>query len=210
MGEWAWCPECELYFVWPQPSQDSLDAFYASETWTETSQRRNPLKPIGSWVRAWHRYRKLSAHFASPGRMLDMGCGDGAIADRFAKNGWDATGVDYEMPGSVSGKYDLVVFSHSIEHMLDPVAVLKRFSKLLTDRGLIYIEVPLFPHPDATSVKEYLMWSFDKARHMFNYTPESIEKTVTGAGMEVHSLNISVWVVWKHPWYLGVLAKNSP
>ncbi|MES3037957.1 MAG: class I SAM-dependent methyltransferase, partial [Bdellovibrionota bacterium] len=40
------------------------------------------------------------------------------------------------------GPFDLVIMSHVVEHLNDPVLVLKNVSKILGDSGYLYVEVP--------------------------------------------------------------------
>jgi len=46
------------------------------------------------------------------------------------------------------GVYDLIIFTHVLEHILEPVAFLKRVNKLLSSKGHIYIAVPNVAQPD--------------------------------------------------------------
>jgi hypothetical protein len=40
-------------------------------------------------------------------------------------------------------KYDIIITSHLIEHLLDPVIVLKKIKNLLTENGIIYFSIPI-------------------------------------------------------------------
>lgn len=92
-------------------------------------------------------------------RILDVGCGGGALLDRLAGVGFtDLTGVDPfiaadgETPRGVplmkrdlcevTGEFDLIMFNHSLEHVPDPVATLKLATEKLAAGGICLARVP--------------------------------------------------------------------
>jgi 2-polyprenyl-3-methyl-5-hydroxy-6-metoxy-1,4-benzoquinol methylase len=96
-----------------------------------------------------------------PGKLLDIGCGNGQFlkfADRF---GWRVVGVDFDAEavrearscgldvrlGDIgvidSGeRYDFITLSHVIEHVYDPVELLRSCYGLLNDGGVLWLETP--------------------------------------------------------------------
>jgi 2-polyprenyl-3-methyl-5-hydroxy-6-metoxy-1,4-benzoquinol methylase len=92
-------------------------------------------------------------------KVLEVGCSSGGIMQTFKKNGYDVTGVDYDrdrvafgvkrglnlIEGDVfdaEGKYDLIVYSHVLEHVLDLKSELERISQLLDRKGYLFVDVP--------------------------------------------------------------------
>lgn len=62
-------------------------------------------------------------------------------------------------------QYDLVIFSHVLEHLVYPKKVLNKFHKLMAKSGTIFISVPNFSH--------YIN-RFNILRGKFEYTEEGI------------------------------------
>jgi len=103
----------------------------------------------------------------SGGKFLDVGCGEGFALAYFRKNGYEVKGIDFSSAGvesknpdcmdvlstgdvfklleeeiSSGNKYDVVWLQNVLEHVLDPVALLKSLRKLVSSKGIAVITVP--------------------------------------------------------------------
>ena len=87
-----------------------------------------------------------------PARVLEIGCGDGALTTALADRGYDATGIDPAAPpGDLfrrikledleeSDPYDVVVAVRSLHHITDLGSALDKVVRLLRGRGSIVVE----------------------------------------------------------------------
>jgi SAM-dependent methyltransferase len=100
-------------------------------------------------------------------RFLDVGCGEGWALDFFAQQGWDVVGIDFsdfgcraQNPQMVSrirtgdifvemqaqsdmlDRYDCIWLDNILEHVLDPLALLRLCRRLSTDTGCLVVQVP--------------------------------------------------------------------
>jgi SAM-dependent methyltransferase len=98
---------------------------------------------------------------------LDIGCGEGYTLKNFKDYGFSVTGIDFSsfginnhnnslihnfIPGNVyhiinnlikkKKKYGLINLQNVLEHVIDPIEILKIINKLLTKNGLLVIRVP--------------------------------------------------------------------
>ena len=92
-------------------------------------------------------------------RILDVGCGGGALLDRLARVDFNNLfgadpfiAADGETPlgvplmkrdlSEVTGEFDLIMFNHSLEHVPDLVATLKAASERLAAGGICLVRLP--------------------------------------------------------------------
>jgi len=98
------------------------------------------------------------------GKLLDIGSGRGMFLRAALERGWDCVaqefskdaakalqdkiGVevivcnDLSQAGLPSGSFDLINLNHVLEHLYQPVAVIKEIYRMLKPGGLLYCEVP--------------------------------------------------------------------
>lgn len=100
--------------------------------------------------------------FPKPGRLLDVGCGNGTFLMRAREMGWDVIGCepdakavtachaqgldviqgDVFSPALDGQRFDVLTISHVLEHVADPRALLKRANALMYPGGVLWIAIP--------------------------------------------------------------------
>jgi len=138
------------------------------------------------------------------GRYLDVGCGSGAALGVARALGWKVTGVEVDEAAAAKarrfsdeihagnvleapfepGRFDVITAFHVIEHVPDPVAVLRRLLRWLAPGGLLIVEVP-----NAGGLGARLFgasWSaVELPRHLSHFTPGTLTRAVEQAGGSV-------------------------
>jgi SAM-dependent methyltransferase len=146
----------------------------------------------------------------APGRVLDLGCSDGQLADRLRRLGHHVTGVDlvahngvkervdrfveadleHGVPPEAGGPFDAVLAADVLEHVRAPARVLNDVRRVLVPGGSLLVSVPNFGHwyPRA----RVAMGRFDYDRrgildkdHVRFFTRRSFERLVTTSGFRV-------------------------
>jgi SAM-dependent methyltransferase len=208
----AICNGCGAGWTLPPASPDEIDLFYPSSyhaysllTGVVGRVQRAARRLILN--RALTRQPLRSLAELSPGTMLDVGCGRGDLGATFVRRGWRVSGVDpsadacaaarargvdastgtVESVGFAAESFDAVVMSHSLEHVLDPLADLARIRRAMRPGGLIVISVPNF----ASWQREKFgaaWFHLDLPRHRTHFTPRSLGHALTSAGFDLVSV----------------------
>lgn len=211
------CPDCRYALTLPQLDDAALARYYPREYYDFQgySDRRAaslPYRLLGRF-RSWsatrsYRRRPYVLDRASPGRMLDVGCGSGELLEDFATRGWQTYGIDPSSQAVLAaaarganvhqgtlrdqpwaaGSFGLITFQHSLEHISDPVDALKRARALLEPGGLLIVSVPNW----ACWQRRYLFrgrWSaLDMPRHQQHFSPRALERLAAVLGLHVRSV----------------------
>lgn len=160
------CKSCGLVFASNRFSRENYDDFYISGHQKRIyvgSERPKDIYFKNQYLKGKRIYNFLHKLLPNkkPLRVLEVGCGAGAILKVFAEYGHQIKGVDLnpeyiEFGKTVHGlnlstqnffnitdeEYDLIIYSHVLEHLMNPGEHLDHIKKLLPKDGLLYIEVP--------------------------------------------------------------------
>jgi 2-polyprenyl-3-methyl-5-hydroxy-6-metoxy-1,4-benzoquinol methylase len=163
----------------------------------------------------------FAAHVASGNRVLDIGCGYGAVARSIAHAIPDAevTGIDIE-PTNVAqaraatnpsnltfvegdateafpdGSWDVVVLSNVLEHIDERVVFLATIRERLAPRTVL-IRVPLFERSWHMPMRREVGANFlSDSDHRIEHTREAFEDEVTRAGFEIIELRTPWGEIW--------------
>lgn len=122
------------------------------------------------------------AHWGGPPQphILDVGCGAGEHLLRYHYAGCYIEGLDpfyagpdpaecpiHRVPlAAIHGRFDVITFRHSLEHLPEPVGVLKQCVRLLSTGGVCVVTTPKLP--SAAFDKYGESWfALDAPRHYF-------------------------------------------
>jgi SAM-dependent methyltransferase len=136
------------------------------------------------------------------GRFLDVGCGSGASLELAQSVGWSAEGVDFDPQavanarqrglsvhcgqlsdqGFADGSFDLVLMSHVIEHVHDPLTLLSECRRILRPGGTI-----LLLTPNSASWGQHRFTSacvdLDPPRHLHIFNAQTLTTLARRAGL---------------------------
>ena len=202
------------YFQTPENS--SYQRTYSSDE-IEYTEARAALK---------HFAAKEHLALSRPGRLLDVGCGEGWLLSVFRREGWDVAGIDFSSFGILSHNpsllecvtigdvyyvldvlasdrryaFDAVNLDHVLEHVLDPLGLLERLHSVLHPDGVLLVDVP----NDGNSYHEELFsdakierrWWISPPEHLNYFTAESLRKVASATGWEVVDMFADFPIDW--------------
>lgn len=143
---------------------------------------------------------KYVTSIAKPKKVLEVGCGAGGILSLFLEKGCDVLGLDYDenklnfakkngvnvRKGSIeklecNQKYDLIILSHVLEHIVNPKDFLVKLHQHLNQDGVLYIEVPSleFVKNGGYFFELSYYWQF---AHTIHFTKKSLQLLLNQAG----------------------------
>lgn len=204
----ALCMRCGLARITPRMSARDYGTFYSGPYRRLYRKREGgPAEMVAAGVsgtRGEELRRHLERHLdVASMRVVEIGAGGGWNLARLreagarAVVGWDfdeeflaagrAHGLDLRAGGTSEaaaaatreGRFDLLVLSHVVEHMLDPVAELRTARDLLAPGGVVYVEVPgLFEAPREKRDPMYVL----QLAHVRQFCLATLEATMREAG----------------------------
>lgn len=204
--EYRRCLRCLQIQLHPFPTVQDMMGAYPDNYNAHTSEARDKsalYNALFSLANLGLR-RRLKQHLQTGAKVLDVGCGNGEFLMSVKKLGAiTLEGVDFnvravalarqkgvnvfrglfvEYPGELAS-YDAIFMNHYIEHVLDPVAELKKAKALLRSSGMLFGEAPNFGSVDRKIFGRY--WGGNHVpRHTFQFEPDRLYRLLRDAGFK--------------------------
>ena len=193
------CGECGLVFSNPLPSAEDLEHFYSpgGEWRAAAAAAVEPAatEPRGlSWSKPFDAIRGELRVTKPPAgaKVLDFGCGSGKLLDAFQDFGWETAGIEpagddafrrHRRLEAVPDEptFDLIVANHVLEHVADPLGLLRRFAAACRMSGFVFISVPRF---DTLPLHRDYTYVINGRAHITAYTWSCLQGLLRRAGFE--------------------------
>jgi len=142
-------------------------------------------------IRQTGTYRFLRKHLRGPGRLLDVGCGNGRLLFLAQQDGWtvrglelsgflaesirDAIDIDVDV-GDVleyrtTERFDLIILRHVLEHIPDSIQAMNKINELLKIGGHSILEFPNIEGLGLRAKRTLRRMGLRKKRYPENYRP---------------------------------------
>lgn len=204
------CKKCGIVMTNPRMTQDSYNYFYAN-IFAKLYRGDDGNDDIGARFRKQVARGKYICDFVEKymeepiQNVLEIGCAAGGILYAFKEKGYQVTGVDlddeYLEYGRGMGldlrlghssellkenkKFDLIILCHVFEHFLDIENELEVIRNLLSESGVVYIEVPgikMLKH--GTYDGDFLLYL--QNAHIRNFTLSTLTNVMIKYGFKLH------------------------
>lgn len=210
------CSTCGLVFLDPRPAVEDFDRIYPNEyhAFEFSEDRFGLVYRVRQRLEA-RRLLRWTGDLRPDARILDVGCGDGFHLDllrRFGEPTWAVVGVEPDaraagmatergldvVPSTLedaeieSGSVDLVFLIQTIEHVPDPVELLRSIARVLRPGGRLVVVTDNTGSPDFRifGSRHWGGWHFP--RHLHLYDRDTLGRSAESAGLSVETVRTIV------------------
>jgi SAM-dependent methyltransferase len=159
-------------------------------------------------------YNLRVSHWArlkpSGGSVLEIGCGSGLMLAAFRRRGWRVLGIERNEAAAEIGRqafhveivsspiealppearFDLILMFQVLEHIGDPVGLLRECAKRLLPGGHLVANVPNFSSWQSNFAGAN-WFHLDVPRHLNHFTPETLESALERGGLRLTHLSFA-------------------
>ncbi len=207
------CLQCGFKHAVPIPSEDDLENAYRHDYYT----KEKPLyleryrEDLDWWNLVYtHRYEVFEQNLpVKQRRLLDIGSGPGFFLLNGKNRGWDVKGIEpsvkaaehsrelgldvdniffTEQTAPHLGTFDVVNMGEVLEHIPDPVALLRLVHCCLNDNGIVSIIVPNDFNPFQLVLRDHIgfdPWWVGPPHHLNYFDFYSLPKLLEKSGFEL-------------------------
>jgi 2-polyprenyl-3-methyl-5-hydroxy-6-metoxy-1,4-benzoquinol methylase len=214
------CADCGLVWLNPLPSKQDIGKAYANYFTHSTEDVQASNRTYQIWVRLGYIYhlflrvvgiyqlrqraRRMYLDRLQPGRLLDVGCGDGHWLAEMRLEGWQVEGQELDDKAAEVARsqynltvhlgaladlnlptdtYDAIVLSHVVEHVHDPIDLLNRCHRLLKRGGVLTVVTPNLKSYGHQSFRQNWV-ALDPPRHLYLFTSQTLSQIAARAGFK--------------------------
>ena len=174
----------------------------------ESGMHGDDLPSVKSWAQGAERDDERRFNLLKDtivnAKIMDFGCGASGFISKAESLARKVVGVEPEQRvheywkdrleiyislKEVDDDFDLITAFHVVEHLPDPIAILKSLAKCIKKGGRIVIEVPnsndaLLTLYDSNSFQNFTYWS----QHLFLFNANNLQKLANQAGLRTVSI----------------------
>lgn len=137
------------------------------------------------------------------GKLLDVGCGNGAFLDQMQQRGWHVEGTDFDLKaaqetsarygfnvqvgdlahiGYPAAQFDAITLKHVIEHVPNPIALLQECWRILRPKGRLVVITPNVDSWGHQHYREY--WrGLEQPRHLYLFSTRTLTQLAVQANL---------------------------
>lgn len=208
------CEECSLVYTLPRLSPAQIRAMYQTDYWRSGAAKdfgyTDYLADEALYVRTFRMRSELVAkHRPPPARLLDVGCAAGFALTALRERGYDVHGVelsasmaevararigagrihcgvleDVAARGLLGGRFDVITMFDVVEHVEDPIALLRAARGLLAPGGVVVLETQNVGSRFARLMG--IRWQHYKFQeHLYHFDPATVAVLLRKAGLDL-------------------------
>ena len=202
-GTYVKCKSCTMVFTNPVFTEAALNEYYTN---LDTGQAQIVEEDSDFYREIYTLGLDSIFKFINKGAILDIGCSSGFFLDIAKEKGLSTLGIELgvaeaelcEKRGHTvftrpveevkfKEQIDVITLWDVFEHIPSPNKYLQSLSKILSDKGVIFMQIPSSGSLAAKIMRDKTKM-FDGVEHVNLYNPSTIKKTVEVNGFEIVSM----------------------
>lgn len=206
------CADCATLFVAHPVEEDFIERFLTAVPQARAIADRMMAGRDRETLQSDH--ERFDAYFALADRLmegpatgrhyLDIGCGVGHSVDAAAARGYEAVGLEISRTALATARargrnchhpdkwtgnttFDLISLFETLEHVSDPLAMLRDAASRMRDNGLMLVTVPNGASWEVSLLPDrsvHVYGGFDGVGHINLMTPQGLASLLRRAGLE--------------------------
>ena len=220
--------DCDLLYVFPQPCAEALAVIYPPQYIPfQFNKLRGPVR----WARDFLQGSKAKAILqiaGHNGKILDVGTGSGILVRQIArvkgstdslyandfsdsvlaplrKQGFQTLLGQAEQLATTE-RFAVICMNQVLEHLENPVRVVRRLTELLAPGGHLFIETPNIASLDARIFSAGFWGGYHIPRHFWLFSETSLRQLLASAGLSVTEVRYLAspvfWIQSVHHFFL--------
>lgn len=205
------CQSCGFMYVNPRPSSTALREYYRGNA-SASGNSFHSSEPWGRHARLTDERRRfirgmIDAYGPAHGSMVDAGCGEGDLLEKFDLPGWACQGIEVAPLAAAKARlkgvlvecgdieqvlaetvetFDVIACISTFEHLYDIRRVARAFWTALQPGGLLFLEVPDSTRPLA-QIAEFFTFE-----HLSHFTRGTLTRLLNVEGFTVQAFDQDV------------------
>lgn len=198
------------WYVFPQPAPEAVDVIYPPDYGPfQFEQLRGPSRWARDLVQRMKAMRILRSA-GGRGKILDVGTGSGMLLRQLRQIGVPAEDLyanDFSehslralanegfsiLPGpaehiETDERFQVICLNQVLEHMSQPVDVVRRLAGLLRPGGALFIETPSTDGIDCRLFRKRYWGGFHFPRHFHLFNEQTLRQLLADAGLDVREV----------------------
>ena len=223
--------DSDLLYLYPQPCPEALAAIYPPNYIPFQFQL---LRGPARWARDFIQGTKAKAILAlagQDGKILDVGTGSGMLVRQIARVKHSKSNIyanDFSesalaplkkegfqtIPGRAElletpERFQVISLNQVLEHLQNPVAVVRRLALLLAPGGSLFIETPNTDSPDARLFRRGYWGGYHIPRHFWLFSESSLRQLLGETGLTVKDVRyLASPVFWVQSFHHALLDRG--
>jgi SAM-dependent methyltransferase len=223
------CVNCTNAFTFPPPvtpEYESMD-FHSKEVIDLNTPLANIDELHPTWQKAIRKQVDLISSFPMK-NILEIGCGEGILLSELKKREFAVFGIEPSTTAAARAmkrdipilngyfpsvnfsdkKFDLVILSHVLEHIEDPIEFISALKKSLSPNGrVLFVNTNYKGLLPVLFKKKWYAWEVEQ--HYWHFTPKGLVKILKPLGFAPEKLEYSS-LISHIPLIPGLVAKLLP